>query len=110
MRIKNWVNNFTRYFGDANNDLRQLRLEDERILQSHYVICDIAKPKSIRITNQNLHRDVDVVVASWHDSLEYVKVRRCLYRGNSHAGHGRRDWKQFLPNALNLLSDLLKPV
>ena len=55
MRIKNWVNNFTRYFGDANNDLRQLRLEDERILQSHYVICDIAKPKSIRITNQNLH-------------------------------------------------------
>lgn len=27
MRIKNWVNNFTRYFGDANNDLRQLRLK-----------------------------------------------------------------------------------
>ena len=81
MRIKNWVNNFTRYFGDANNDLRQLRLEDERILQSHYVICDIAKPKSIRITNQNLHRDVDVVVASWHDSLEYISGNGDVYRG-----------------------------
>ena len=43
MRIKNWVNSFNRYTGDANYDLRQLRLEDERILQSHYVICDITK-------------------------------------------------------------------
>lgn len=81
MRIKNWVNSFNRYTGDANNDLRQLRLEDERILQSHYVICNITKPKSIRITNQNLHRDVDVVVASWHDSLEYIKGNGDAYRG-----------------------------
>lgn len=39
MRIKNWVNNFTRYFGDANNDLRQLRLEDERIFTIS--LCDM---------------------------------------------------------------------
>ena len=81
IRIKNWVNSFNRYTGDANSDLRQLRLEDERILQSHYVICDITKPKSIRITNQNLHRDVDVVVASWHDSLEYIRGNDDTYRG-----------------------------
>ena len=74
-RIKNWVNNFTRYIGDANNDLRQLRLEDERILQSHYVICDITKPKSIRITNQNL------VVASWHDSIDYISGKGEIYKG-----------------------------
>ena len=56
-------------------------MEDERILQSHYVICDITKPKSIRITNQNLHRDVDVVVASWHDSLDYISGKGEIYKG-----------------------------
>ncbi|MDE5611411.1 MAG: hypothetical protein K2I90_05270 [Odoribacter sp.] len=81
MRIKNWINNFTIYTGDTNNDLRQLRMEDERILTSHYVMCDITKPKSIRITNQNLHRNVDVVVASWHDSLEYISGKGDAYRG-----------------------------
>lgn len=81
IRIKNWVNNFSRYTGDANNDLRQLRIEDENILKSHYVICDTNKPKSIRLTNQNLHRDVDVVVASWHDSLDYISGMGDTYRG-----------------------------
>lgn len=81
IRIRNWVNGFSRYMGDANDDLRQLRLEDERILSSHYVLCDISKPKSIRITNQNLHRDVDVVVASWHDSFEYISGSGDAYRG-----------------------------
>ena len=81
MQIRNWVNSFTRYIGDANNDLMRLRLEDENILKSHYVICDTSKPKSIRITNQNLHRDVDVVVASWHDSLEYIRGDGDVHRG-----------------------------
>lgn len=81
LKIRNWVNNFSRYLGDANSDLRQLRLEDERILASHYTLCDVSKPKSIRITNQNLHRDVDVVVASWHDSLDYISGSGDAYRG-----------------------------
>lgn len=81
IRIRNWVNNFSRYTGDANNDLRLLRIEDENILKSHYNICDTTKPKSIRLTNQNLHRDVDVVVASWHDSLDYISGKGDAYRG-----------------------------
>ena len=81
IRIRNWVNSFSRYTGDANNDLRLLRIEDENILKSHYVICDTTKPKSIRLTNQNLHRDVDVVVASWHDSFDYICGNGDTYRG-----------------------------
>ena len=29
MQIRNWVNNFTRYIGDANKDLMRLRLEND---------------------------------------------------------------------------------
>lgn len=79
--IRNWVNYFSRYTGDANNDLGLLRFDDERVLKSHYVICDTSKPKSIKITNQNLHRDVDVVVASWHDSIDYIGGKGDEYRG-----------------------------
>lgn len=50
-------------------------------MKSHYVICETSKPKSIRITNQNLHRDVDVVVASWHDSFEYIRGDGDVHRG-----------------------------
>lgn len=81
MHIKNWVDRFSKYTGNANNDLRQLRIEDENILKSHYVICDTTKPKSIKITNQNLHRDVDVVVASWFDSFDYISGKGDAYRG-----------------------------
>lgn len=37
-----------------------------------YTICDISKPKAVKITNQNLHRDVDIVTSSWFQSLDYV--------------------------------------
>ena len=42
------------------------------MMSSHYTICDISKPKSVKITNQNLHRDVDVVTSCWYDSFFYV--------------------------------------
>lgn len=80
-RVRAWVNNFSRYTGDANGDLRRLRFDDERVLQSRYTICDTSKPKAIRITNQHYHRDVDIVVASWHDSLDYIKGLGDPYRG-----------------------------
>ena len=80
-RVRVWVNNFSRYTGDANGNLRQLRFDDERVLKSRYAICDTTKAKAIRITNQNYHRDVDVVVASWHDSLDYIKGLGDTYRG-----------------------------
>ena len=80
-RVQNWLNSFSLYTGDAEADLRRLRLDDEKVLKSKYAICDTSKPKSIRITNQHLHRDVDVVVASWHDSLDFIKGAGDEYRG-----------------------------
>ena len=81
LRVRDWVNNFSSYTGDANEDLKLLRMDSERVLKSHYSICNTSNPKAIRITNQHFHRDVDVVIASWHDSLEYIAYNDDKYRG-----------------------------
>lgn len=80
-KVRTWINNFSPYQGNPNLDLLNLRMDDERVLKTYYYQCDISKPKSIKITNQHLHRDVDVVVASWHDSLNYIKGYGDVYRG-----------------------------
>lgn len=80
-RLKKWKNSFSRYLGDANNDLRLLRINDEEILQRYYSQCDITKSKSIKVTNLHFHREVDVVVASWHDSVDYIRGLGEEYRG-----------------------------
>lgn len=63
---------FSLYEGNCNADLRQLRSEIERVMMATYKICDTSKPKSVKITNQSLHRDVDVVTACWYDTFYYV--------------------------------------
>ncbi len=70
--LKNYDNSFYPYQGNARADLRKLRLDNESLLNSTYTICDTTKPKAIKITNQHLHRDVDIVTSTWYDSLEYV--------------------------------------
>ena len=70
--LRSYSNRFSHYQGNCYADLRQLRLDIERVMSSHYTICDISKPKSVKITNQNLHRDVDVVTSCWYDSFFYV--------------------------------------
>lgn len=70
--LQSYNNRFSRYQGNCYEDLRQLRLDIERVMASHYTICDTSKPKSVKITNQNLHRDVDVVTSCWYDSYYYV--------------------------------------
>lgn len=69
------------YQGNALDDLRNNRLESERILSSAYSICDINKPKSIKITNLSLNRDVDIVVANWYDDITSVINDKGEYRG-----------------------------
>ena len=59
--LRSYENRFSAYQGDCYSDLRTLRLQIEHVMQNTYDICDISKPKSVKITNQNLHRDVDVV-------------------------------------------------
>ncbi len=80
-RLRRWKDSFSRYQGNANADLRYLRLNDEYILNRFYSQCDITKPKSIKVTNLHYHRDVDVVVASWHDSVDYIRGFGEEYRG-----------------------------
>ena len=80
-KVRSWLYYFNAYAGNTNADLRGLRLDDERVLRLYYSQCDTSKPKSIKITNLHLHRDVDVVVASWHDSLNYIRGFGDEYRG-----------------------------
>ena len=70
--MRSYDNRFSPYSGNCNNDLHQLRLNIERIMTSHYAKCEITNPKAVKITNQNLHRNVDVVTSCWYDSYYYV--------------------------------------
>ncbi len=67
--------------GSIVDDLRAIRNDSERILTSRYDICDISKPKSIKLRNQNLRRDVDVVIANWYDDVQSVINDKGDYRG-----------------------------
>lgn len=72
-RLKSHVANAGNYSGDSNQDLMDIRLKSENKMKATYYICDTTKPKCIAITNQNLHRDVDIVVAAWHKTYEGIR-------------------------------------
>lgn len=59
-------------YGTALQDLRENRLNSESKLKDKYDLCDITRPKSIKITNLHLKRDVDVVIANWYDDVKSV--------------------------------------
>ena len=70
------------YKGNWFDDLSRIRKVGERVLSETYSICDSSKAKSIKITNQNLHRDVDIVVASWYDDvISIANDKDIVYRG-----------------------------
>lgn len=70
------------YSGNAIDDLKKNRRESEEKLLEKYDICDTCHPKAIKITNQNLSRDVDVVIANWYDNLTAVlNDKESDYRG-----------------------------
>jgi hypothetical protein len=73
--------NTSSYLGNALSDLRQLRTDSESILSSKYNICDTSNPKCIKITNQSLKRDVDVVIANWYDDVKSIINDKGEYRG-----------------------------
>lgn len=66
------VINTSSYTGDSLQDLKSIRLDSERILNSVYSICDTKKSKSIKIKNLSLNREVDIVVASWYDDVRSI--------------------------------------
>jgi len=73
--------NTSSYQGNVLQDLRELRLDSEAILEDVYDICDTTKPKSIKIKNQSLNREVDIVIANWYDDVTSVINDKGEYRG-----------------------------
>lgn len=80
-RLRTFSDNFSTYTGNANEDLKQLRLSNETILRAAYIICDTSNPKSIKIRNQHYNRDVDVVTAAWHKSIGSITLADEDYKG-----------------------------
>lgn len=69
------------YQGNSISDLQVLRNNSETILYGIYDICDISKPKSIKITNKSLNREVDIVIANWYDDVSSIINDKGDYRG-----------------------------
>ena len=71
-RLQNYDSSFVSYLGNSKSDLAAIRRNIEQAMLKSYNICDISKAKAVKITNQHLHRDVDIVTASWFQSLDYI--------------------------------------
>lgn len=69
------------YAGNSIEDLKKIRLDSEAILLRQYDKCSITHPKAIKITNQNLRRDVDIVTAGWYDDVRAIINGKGNYRG-----------------------------
>ncbi len=70
------------YSGNATEDLKKNRRDSETTLIPVYDECDISRPKSIKIKNKSLNRDVDIVIANWYDNVTAVlKDKNSDYRG-----------------------------
>lgn len=69
------------YKGDALQDLYNLRVDSENILKDVYTTCNTTKPKSIKIKNLSLNREVDIVIANWYDDVTSVINDKGDYRG-----------------------------
>ena len=69
------------YQGNALEDLRSLRINSENILKCVYTNCETKKPKSIKIKNLSLNREVDIVFANWYDDITSVINDKGDYRG-----------------------------
>jgi hypothetical protein len=80
-RLENENANFSTYQGNAIEDLKLLRVQSERELTAQYSICDIRKPKCIKIKNLHYNREVDTVIANWYDDALSIAHDRGEERG-----------------------------
>lgn len=60
------------YQGSDLDDLKKLRTDSENVLSNVYSVCDISKPKAIKIKNLSLNREVDIVIANWYDDVRSI--------------------------------------
>lgn len=73
--------NRTYYLGNSKEDLKKLRNDSEIILGRIYSICETRKPKSIKIKNTHLNREVDIVIANWYDDVRSIVNNKGHFRG-----------------------------
>lgn len=71
-KLRNYSDTFSLYEGNSFQDLKELRQSNENIMQKYYYICDISKPKSVKIKNLHFDREVDIVTATWLDTVDYI--------------------------------------
>lgn len=73
------------YKGDAIADFAQLREHCGQILKGKFpaAVIDMAPGKAINMSGGSLQRDVDVVIASWRDTQEFIATTDVVYRGVS---------------------------
>ncbi|KGN84086.1 nucleotidyltransferase domain-containing protein [Porphyromonas gulae] len=71
-RLSRYNQCFSEYQGNSYADLANLRADIERTMKYIYDECDTSHAKAVKIRNKHLHRDVDIVTASWFQSLNYV--------------------------------------
>jgi hypothetical protein len=81
IRKLEYENSVSSYSGNSLDDLREIRTKSEQKMKEVYIDCDINKPKSIKITNRNLKRDVDIVTANWYDDVTSIINDKDDYRG-----------------------------
>lgn len=69
------------YSGNSLEDLKNLRIDSEKVLADKYKICDVKKPKAIKIKNLDLNREVDIVISNWYDDVTSIINDKGEYRG-----------------------------
>lgn len=79
-KLEKEVNNSS-YSGNVIDDLKSLRTKSEIVLTKTYNECDVTKPKSIKIKNLSLNREVDTVIANWYDDVSSIINNKGDYRG-----------------------------
>lgn len=82
LRLEKFRDEFDPYGGSPDAVLQNLRNLSEMQIAKAYTYYDFTKSKSIRVTPTLYNRDVDVVFACWHDSMDYIlNDREKTYRG-----------------------------
>lgn len=69
------------YSGDPLADLKELREECYKVLNSTYNQVDNSKAKSIQVFPTKPKRKVDVVICNWLDTPDYERTNSETYRG-----------------------------
>lgn len=66
---------------EPNIDIKKLRSQSEKIMESIYDEVDKTGRKNISIFNKSLNRKVDIVFCFWYNSKKYEETSREYYRG-----------------------------